>query len=146
MMNGSVWRGYISQHCKPSRIKGKNISVLKQSWFMLLENQKELPSLSDKRKWRKGEISDISECDVSMEIVYASAIVQIWSEPSKLQTFNNRAYVERHFLTLSRAWYRIPLRPDLGFLSWAKFDTFNPRETWCFSWLSNHGSKVNTHP
>ena len=29
------------------------------------------------------------ENDVSMKIVDAAAIVHIWSEPSKLQTFNN---------------------------------------------------------
>ena len=28
-------------------------------------------------------------CDVSMEIADAAAIVHMWSEPSKLQTFNN---------------------------------------------------------
>ena len=31
--------------------------------------------------------------------------------------------------------------PDLGFLSWLKFDRFNLRERW----LSNQGSGVNTH-
>ena len=33
----------------------------------------------------KGKISDILECDVSREIVYASAIVQIWSDPANFQ-------------------------------------------------------------
>ena len=42
-----------------------------------------------------GEKSDILEClktsswDVSMKICNAAAIVHIWPEPSKLQTFNN---------------------------------------------------------
>ena len=65
----------------------------------------------------KGKISDILECDVSMEIVYASSIVQIWSEPSKVQTFNNRAYVERSFLNFVQSmisdftstWSGIPI-------------------------------------
>ena len=42
-----------------------------------------------------GTKCDILEClktssyDVSMKIVDAAAIVHIWSEPSKLQTFNH---------------------------------------------------------
>ena len=61
----------------------------------LFENQKEPPLLSDRGKRRSGEKPDILEClkisfyDVSMKIVDAAAIVYIWSEPSKLQTFNN---------------------------------------------------------
>ena len=62
---------------------------------MLFEKQKEPLSLSDRGKWRSGTKSDIlecletSSCDVSMGIVDAAAIVHIWSEPSKLQAFNN---------------------------------------------------------
>ena len=62
---------------------------------MLFENQKEPQLLSDRGKWRSGEKPDIlecletSSCDVSVKIVDAAAIVHIWSEPSKLHTFNN---------------------------------------------------------
>ena len=88
---------------------------------MLLKNQNKPPSLSDKGKWRRGKISDILEWDVSMEIVHASAIVQIWSEPSTLQTCNNRDYVERDFLIFVQSMISDStinrLRPDLGFLS-----------------------------
>ena len=62
---------------------------------MLFENEKEPASLSDRGKSRSGTKSDILECletfscDVSMEIADAAVIVHIWSEPSKLQAFNN---------------------------------------------------------
>ena len=56
-------------------------------------------------------------------------------------------YVERHFLRFVQSLisddigvYNNQTWPDLRFLSWSKFDTFNPRETW----LSNQGSGVNT--
>ena len=109
------WRGYLSQHCKPSKTKSKNSTVHMQSTslvshiiqfstitpkciyglFALFENQKEPSLLSDKGKWWSGEKSDIleylktSSCDVSMKIGDAAAIVHIWPEPSKLQTLNN---------------------------------------------------------
>ena len=64
-------------------------------WFTLFENQKEPSLLSDRGKWRSGKQSDILEwlktysCDESKKIIDAAAIVHIWSEPSKLQAFNN---------------------------------------------------------
>ena len=58
-------------------------------------------------------------------------------------------YVERHFLTFVQSMtsndigvHNNQTLPDLRFLSWSKFDTFNPRETW----LSKQGSGVNTLP
>ena len=108
-------RGYLSQHCKPSRTKGKNISVQKKRTslvshlFSSLRSSPnayidELRYLKIKRshhyyqRERNGGVGkkpDILEClktfcsDVSIKIVDAPAIVHIWSEPSKLQTFNN---------------------------------------------------------
>ena len=108
-------RGYLSQHCKPSRTKGKNISVQKKRTSLvshLFSSLRSSPNayidelrylkikratiiIREREKWRSGKKPDILEClktsccDVSMKIVDAPAIVHIWSEPSKLQTFNN---------------------------------------------------------
>ena len=108
------WTGYLSQHCKTSRAKSKILvhicKVLR--WFLIyivLYNHAQMHILIIYVVWKsKGAIiiiwqreieewgtSDIleclktSSCDVSMKIADAAAIVHIWPEPSKLQTFNN---------------------------------------------------------
>ena len=107
--------------CKPSRTKGKNISVLKQSTSLLSHLFSSLQSrpnadiadlcyLRIKRSHhhyqtegqRGGTKSDIlecletSSCDVSMEIADAAAIVHMF-RTIKVASFQQ--YVERHFLT-----------------------------------------------
>ena len=103
------WRGYLSQHCKPSITEGKNISVQKTSTSLvshLFSSLQSHPNAYDLRylkikwatiiiwqremeEWKKIWHLRMAENDVSMKIFDAAAIVHIWSEPSKLQTFNN---------------------------------------------------------
>ena len=57
--------------------------ILKSKGATIIIRQREM------EEWKKIRHLRMPENDVSMKIVDAAAIVHIWSEPSKLQTFNN---------------------------------------------------------